>query len=474
MSPRRDGPVLRYRVPAKAAYPSADRPWVPETYGIGAVDDGDRHGRAVDLLWVWLAANIGIIGIVYGAVVAALGLDLVQALLVALAGSAGSFVFVGVLGVAGVRGGQPMLALSRRVFGRRGNFGPALVSWVSLLGWEAITAVVALDALVALLPGSVRGEPRQVIALGMLGVVVGLSVLAGRLGHATIVVVQRLTAWVFGLATLALAGYLVTRVHWASTLLAHPASPGAVMAAVSVVAASAGVSWVNVSADYSRYLPRSERAAGVVGWTTLGASVPLAALVVVGFVLSSTVKGLASSSDPIQALLVLVPGWAGVPYVIVAVVGLLAQMIMGLYSSGLSLLALGVRVRRTRTVLLDAGVVLIIGGWMVVAPSMFLGSFVSFVELLACPISAWAAVFLVDMALRSRDRAGVGSMAVAVASWFAGSAAGLAFTSSPLFSGPLAVGVFAHSSLGYFVGATVAAVLFASHLLDRRRTSPVY
>jgi hypothetical protein len=38
---------------------------------------------------------------------------------------------------------------------------------------------------------------------------------------------------------------------------------------------------------------------------------------------------------------------------------------------------------------------------------------------------------------------------------------GLLFTASPLFTGPLAIGLFAESSLGYLLGDTVSASLYA-------------
>ena len=111
-----------------------------ETYGSDPVSDRDRHGSARELLWVWLAANIGIVGVVYGAILT--NLDLWQMLSVAVVGSALSFLLVGVLGVAGSRGRHTdAQACCARALRAKGNLGPALVSWVSLLRWETVTAV---------------------------------------------------------------------------------------------------------------------------------------------------------------------------------------------------------------------------------------------------------------------------------------------------------------------------------------------
>lgn len=68
--------------------------------------------------------------------------------------------------------------------------------------------------------------------------------------------------------------------------------------------------------------------------------------------------------------------------------------------SGLNLLALGVRRRRSRTVVIDGAVILLAGTFVMVVQGDFFGFLVSFVQLLACGIATRAAVFIVDMAMR--------------------------------------------------------------------------
>src|SRR5258708_25763931 len=131
--------------------PAADRVWSIELHGIEPIGDQERHGTPLELFWVWFAANLGILGIVYGGILATSGLNLWQSLLVALVAPVLSFLLVGALSVAGKWGGAPMLTLSRASFGVRGNLGPALVSWISLVGWETISVITAAYALLGLL-----------------------------------------------------------------------------------------------------------------------------------------------------------------------------------------------------------------------------------------------------------------------------------------------------------------------------------
>ena len=475
-------------------HPAADRPWSVETTGIESVADDDRHGTASELFWVWVGANIGVVGIIYGAILTTLGLNLWQGAAAAVVGTVLSFVLVGVLGVAGKWGGAPMLGLSRMPFGRKGNLAPALVSWISLLGWETLTAVIAAYAVLALLATAWHVPPTKAWMLVSLLGVATAALLLGRLGHATIVSVQRFVTWTFGLLTLAVLPWLVMSTHWSAVLATHPGSWLAVVGGIGIVAASTGISWTNLGADYSRYLPRRERGAAIVSWTTLGSAVPLTLLIIVGILLSSTVKGLATSTDPVGAIGAVLPSWLAIPYLLAAIGGLLAQLVMGLYSSGLNLLALGVRLRRSRTVVIDAAVILLAGAFVMVVQGDFFGFLVSFVQLLACGIATWAAVFIVDMAMRrGYDRAclesngliktsrpaqlaaGSGVRLAALIAWLAGTTVGLLFTASPLFTGPLAVGIFAQSSLGYLLGFTVSAALYAMlsrDLLHQRNVAP--
>jgi NCS1 family nucleobase:cation symporter-1 len=471
-------PTMNSRTRHHLEHPATDRPWSVETAGIASVAEDDRHGTSFELFWVWLGANIGIVAIIYGASLTTLGLNLWQGTLAAVVGSVLSFVLVGVLGVAGKWGGAPMLGLSRVPFGRKGNLAPTFVSWVSLLGWETVTAVIAAYAVLALLSTAWHVPPTKSWMLICLLGVAGAALLLGRLGHATIVAMARLVTWTFGLLTLAVMPWLVIKTHWPAVLSAHPGSWLAVVGGVGIVAASTGISWTNLSADYSRYLPRSERGAGIVGWTTLGSVIPNTVLIIVGILLTSTVKGLATAPDPIGAVGAVLPSWLAIPYLLAAVGGLLAQLVMGLYSSGLNLLALGVRVRRSRTVVIDAVVILLAGTFVMAVKGDFFGFLVSFVQLLACGIATWAAVFVVDMAMRrgydqdALESAGLvptGNLAPlgsavglpALIAWLSGTVVGLLFTASPLFTGPLAVGVFAESSLGYLLGFTVSAGLYA-------------
>lgn len=451
-----------------------DRVGAVELRGIEPVVDGERHGTPFELFWIWFAANIGILGIIYGGILTASGLNLVQSILVALAAPAVSFALVGVLSVAGKRGGAPMLTLSRAPFGTRGNIGPTLISWISLVGWETVTVITAAYALLGLF--TLASLPTNPFWTFVSLIIIALLVIAiGLLGHATLVWIQRAATWIFGALTLLVVLFLVSKTDW-PTVLATPPGPwdSGILATLSIVMAGTGISWINAGADYARYFPRSSRGSSIVGWTVLGSTLPLFLLILTGTLLSRSVKNLASSANPVQAIGSALPAWMAIPYLLVTIGGLIVEADLSIYSSGLNLLTLGLKVQRYKTVLLD-GILMIAGAaYVLLIAQNFLGPFESFLQLLADGLTAWSAVFLVDMLKRrSYDARGLietdreslyyyrgGVNWVAVGAWLLGILVSLGFTSSPWFSGPFAVGIFAISSLGYLIGFAVSGLAY--------------
>jgi purine-cytosine permease-like protein len=106
----------------------------------------------------------------------------------------------------------------------------------------------------------------------------------------------------------------------------------------------------------------------------------------------------------VGALANLLPTWYLVPFVIVAVLGLVGGAVLDIYSSGLSLLSLGLPAPRYVAALID-GTVMTAGTIYVVFSGNFLAQFQGFLITLGVPIAAWCGIMLADIALRRRDYA---------------------------------------------------------------------
>jgi NCS1 family nucleobase:cation symporter-1 len=180
------------------------------------------------------------------------------------------------------------------------------------------------------------------------------------------------------------------------------------------------------------------------------------------------------------------PTWYLVPFALVAVFGLVSGAVLDIYSSGLTLLTLGLRIKRWKAALID-GVLMIIGTiWIVFFASDVIGPFQGFLITLGVPIAAWCGIFVADLLLRkqpyaqadlydARGRYGafgwaaVGTMVVAtVAGWglvvntYAKALAWQGFLLEPLGLGPKLDGPWTYANLGVLVALVLG---FAGYLL---------
>ncbi len=380
-----------------------------ETNGINTIAESERKGKPRDLFWPWAAANISVFGIAYGSYLLGFGVSFWQATIIGVIGIAISFFFVGVIALAGKRGNAPTLVLSRSIFGVNGGKVPSVLSWILTVGWETVLvslAALATATVITALGGDGESPVTKVVALV---VVASLVIAAGVIGFDLII---KLQFWItLATVVLTLAYIVVTVASGAIDLAAVSALPSAELPAVIggfvFMMTGFGLGWVNAAADYSRYLPRNVSNRGVVGWTTLGASFAPMILLIFGLLLAGSSAELrdALGADPIGALASILPVWFLVPFVIVAVLGLVGGAVLDIYSSGLSLLAAGLKVPRPVAAGID-GLLMVVGAiYVVFIASDFIGPFQAFLVTLGVPIAAWAGIFLADTIIRTKGYA---------------------------------------------------------------------
>ncbi len=433
--------------------PGSNVPWRVETNGINVLGEDQCSGTARDLFWVWFAANVGVLDVIIGGIVYTFRLSLFEMVVVVVGGTVASFALVGVLSVAGLLGRAPMMTLSRRVFGLRGNLVPGFVSWVSLAGWETLAVITGTLAVMGVLQmvAHLGGVASGLVSLAVVG---GMSVAFGLLGQATLVVVQRWGSWILGGLTCLVAGELVRGAGWHQVATARGGSfLGAVLPAMSIVVASTGLSWSNAAADYSRYTTAVAGRRRVFLAGVAGASVPMVLLLFAGVLAGSRDASLASSPNPVDAIRHALPGWMAVPYLLTAAAGMVVQADLGLYSSGMNLLNLRVRMRRSRSVLIDAAIMLAGSIYVLFIARNFLTPFTSFILILGVGLAAWAGVFVAAWAWPS-GRPSTADLAViyspdvstsivtrgvgwpAISGFLAGSLAGILTSASPSIARP--------------------------------------
>ena len=372
-----------------------------ETNGINVIDESERKGSSAGLFWPWCASNISVLAVSYGAFVLGFGIGLTQALVATVVGVVVSFFLVGLVSIAGKRGSAPTLVLSRAAFGRVGNGLPGLVSYLLLVGWETVLVTLSTLATATVFErlGWASGDATKVIAFVVVACVI---VAAGILGFDAIMKIQLWLTIALIIAT-AIYVYLTIDEIDLDAAQALPDGPTTALVGATVLMFTAfGLGWVDAAADYSRYLPRTVRTAGVVFWPTLGGSLPVVILVPYGILLCASNPDLAADmgADPIGTLTTLLPTWFLLPFAIVAVGGLVSGAILDLYSSGLTLLSLGLRIPRWTAAAFD-GVLMMLGTiYIVWIADDFLTVFMAFLIILGVPLAGWCGIFLCDLLMR--------------------------------------------------------------------------
>lgn len=468
-----------------------------ETRGIEPVPENECNGNPLQLFWVWFAANISILGLPLGATLVAFHqLAFWQVIIVALIGAAGSFAVVGVISIAGRRGRAPSLTLSRAIFGVRGNIGPTLVSLISRVGWETVNTTTAAYVLLAL-SAIVFGAPTEathapLLTLLFIAIFTLLTLSVSGLGHATLLVIQQWATYLFGALNLLVAGFLCATIHWQAVFCAPSAPVSAMIIGIGIMAAGTGIGWANAGADMSRYQHRSVSARQLVASAACGAGIPLVLLITLGGLLSVGNHDLASATDPIAAIRNMLPAWMAVPYLLSAFGGLLLSNHLSVYSAGLTTLTLGIKIKRVQAVVVDIVVIFAGSTYFMLYADSFYAPFITFISLTAIPITAWVAIFIVDLIHRhyyspadlmdlsrhSRYWYNGGIEWRALGSWALALVLGFCFTrvgssDANWFVGPLAESWLGHNGLGWVVTFVVAGGLYAllGGAKDRRPAS---
>jgi NCS1 family nucleobase:cation symporter-1 len=367
------------------------------------------------------------------------------------------------------------MALSRAVFGQRGNLLPGSLIWIARWGWETINAVTGAYALLTVLDivFGIRSSTFLIIVTLLLFVVTTFAI--SGLGISAVQKCNKWATYLFGGFSVLVLGYLVVDTDWGK-VFDRPAGPTALMITGVGLIAAGGISWVPSSPDFTRYLPRTASSAAIVRNSIGGAGIVVLPMVLMGAVMAVSTPDLASAADPVSFLGEILPLWIAVPYLLIALVGMLLINSMSMYSAGFTAQTLGFKVPRHWAVSVNAVISLVLGGVLMLVATSFMGSFIAFLSLLAVAFSAWVGVFGADMLRRKEYDAEAlldttrtsaywyrgGFSPAAVAAWAVGLGSGLLFTTSDWFTGPLAsnnpVGEY---GLGWVATVVVSFLLYA-------------
>jgi len=311
------------------------------------------HGPS-GLFWLWSGAVFNVEFLFYGTLIMTFGLTVTQAILAIIVGN----LFYALLGFASLQGpktGTTAFMVSRAPFGQNGNRLVALFNWVTQVGFEieGIYFVVATVILLFSLHGS-------------------------------------------NVFFAVLAAFTFNRLHL-STFHAKPVSFAVWTTALVLLISVGGLGWTENGNDYSRYLPRDTPPSRTFWAATLGGAIPSIILEILGvlaYTITTKSVGIAQIGVPESF-----PSWFVTPFLIFAIFQLLAINTIDMYSSGVTLQALGLPIKRWGTVILDTVVCAVVTG-IILFHGNFYADFSGFLLYIVVWLAPWFGILITDHLLR--------------------------------------------------------------------------
>jgi len=384
--------------------PEADLAFHVEQHGVDYIPPSERWAKPRDIAGMWAGASVNIEYFIYGAILMGFGFSFWQAVSLIVIGNL-SWFLVGLCSLQGPQTGTTVFGSNRAPFGPQGSKLPALFNWLTQLGFEVEGLILIVGAgLILFNKAGVHTSTGLKIALVI--VAVAIQVLMPFLGHATMVKVLKALIIPFVIIYIVLFALSVAHAH-TGFQPQYAATWQLWTAGLAFTITLSGLGWTECGNDYSRYLDEGAPKGKVVGWLFLGTAIPemimmtLGALVFTFLTSPKTAVATWNGSNPFQAFQgqTVIPSWFVVIFMLFVIVQLFGINSLDLYSSGVTLQALGLKLKRYQAVLLDSVICLFITLYAVTS-STFSVYLKDFVDLVIIWIAPWVAIYLVDWAMR--------------------------------------------------------------------------
>jgi purine-cytosine permease-like protein len=368
-----------------------------EQHGIDFIPESERWATPKDIFGMWAGASVQIEYFIYGAILMTFGLTFAQVLVVIVLGNL-SYFLLGLCSLQGPQTGTAVFAINRAPFGPNGSRPISLFNWVTQIGFEVEGLILIVGAALVLMikAGFLPGDPAKVVLVIL---AVAIQAILPLLGHAAIVKTLRLLIVPFVILFGVMLAFAIPHAHL--HVVKTSGDWQAFTEALAFTIALSGLGWAECGNDYTRYCPANTSKKGIVGWVFLGTAVPEILIMTLGAVVGTFVLNIGTGAGGFLpfAHQSAIPSWFVVIFLLFAVVQLFGINSLDMYSSGVTMQAIGIPVKRYQAVLIDCVIALGVTMW-----AIFSGSFTEylsdFVDLVIIWIAPWCAIFLVDWAMR--------------------------------------------------------------------------
>lgn len=379
---------------------AGDQAFKVETHGIDFIPEQERWATPRNIGAMWAGSALNVEYFIYGALLMGFGFSFLTALSIIVIGNL-SYFLLGLASLQGQETGTTAFAISRAPFGTRGSRITAFFNWVTQLGFETEGLILIVGAVIVLTQYAgwhVNSATKVVFII----VATAIQAVMPYLGHATMVKVLRALIIPFAIIFVVFA---ILESQHANTghlfVFAHGWEPYS--AGLAFTIALSGLGWTECGNDYTRYLPRDAKKSSVVGWIFVGTALPEIFMMILGALAFSFLSDSATwnSANPFQALYHQphMPSWFVVIFLVFAIVQLFGINSLDLYSSGVSVQAMGLKLKRYQAVLMDTVIACLLTIWATFGSSFSI-YMKDFVGVIIVWISPWFGVFIMDWILR--------------------------------------------------------------------------
>jgi NCS1 family nucleobase:cation symporter-1 len=297
--------------------------------------------------------------------------------------------------------------------------------------------------------------------------IAAVSVAVAVYGHQTIKVLEQWGAIAFAALSALLFIALAPKFHWSQAATASGGDYPAALVLGFMTCFALVASWYPFASDYSRYLPSRSPMRSVTWWPVVGIAVPMIGLGLFGLLLPTIDARIAADRGVLAVIGADAPGWIAIPFFCFVVVGEILANYLDVYTAGLVLLTMGIRLERWQSAL-GCGILGTALAAYAVLISDFHVAYQDFLVLTYLWAPAWAAVVLLAVFVFDKR----GRPADAVAAWFLGTAVSLVFVNyqnlfgnvmpGPFFNQPLVDALHGADLSGLVSVAVAAGVYFAA------------
>jgi nucleobase:cation symporter-1, NCS1 family len=377
--------------------PQSDEAFHVEQHGVDYIPESERWATPKHIFGMWAGASVQIEYFIYGCILMSVfKFTFIQALSLIIIGNL-SYFLLGLCSLQGPQAGTTVFAINRAPYGPNGGRPISFFNWITQIGFEVEGLILIVGAGLVLITkaGFGFGDPAKII---LVVVAVLLQGIIPFLGHATIVKTLRALIIPFVVLFAILLGFAIPHAHFHG---AHSADWQTYTEGLAFTIALSGLGWTECGNDYTRYCPANTSKRGIVGWVFLGTAVPEILIMTLGAVVATFIVGIGQGTGGFLpfAHQSVIPAWFVVVFMIFAALQLFAINSLDMYSSGVTLQAIGIPVKRSQAVIVDC--VIALGVTMYAVFNASFSTYLSdFVDVVIVWIAPWSAIFLVDWALR--------------------------------------------------------------------------